>query len=108
MRAPSIAAGDQAVMVVGAGSNTKGRDRSAKIALALALSLDDNTESARRHTGRCSAIHGHDVPSSFPRLCVRRRQPSEAPQSAILLWDSAAQRLDPRGRTYAWMAADSK
>ena len=56
MRAPSIAAGDQAVMVVGAGSNTKGRDRSAKIALALALSLYDNTESARRHTGRCVEV----------------------------------------------------
>ena len=79
MRAPSIAAGDQAVMVVGAGSNTKGRDRSAKIALALALSLDDNTESARRHTGRCSAIHGHDVPSSF-RAEVHAGNPNPLPQ----------------------------
>ena len=39
-----MAAGGQAVMVVGARSNTKGRDRSAKIALALALSLDDNPD----------------------------------------------------------------
>ena len=35
-------------------------------------------------------------------------QPGEAPQPTILLWDSAAQRLDPSGGTYAGMATDSK
>ena len=39
---------------------------------------------------------------------LRRRQPGEAPQSAILLWDSAAQRLDPRGDPYEGMAAGTR